>query len=296
MKTGNTKQFYNTLFNYYLDRLIKITMACFKWHNLPNSCDERYMEEILVRQGKVLFFRDDELNLELNSGNETFLCLPCTIEGMFDYNHNPIQRMGYADNGYQWLGNQHNSVIIYNNNIKTNGMTEILMYARDLTNLHQTINMNIHTQKTPFIIKVEESQKLTMQNLYLKYDGNIPIIYADKSLDIDSIQVLKTDSPFVADKLFVLLTQKWNEYLTLLGVDNIQTQKKERMISDEVTTALGAINLNRQTRLETRQKACKQINDMFGLNIEVEFIGDSINDTTDFDINKQLLNGGDDNE
>ena len=84
-------------------------------------------------------------------------------------------------------------------------------------------------------------------------------------------KVLKTDAPFVARNLYDLKVQYWNEALTYLGISNTNIQKKERLISDEVTRAMGATIASRYSRLNARREAVEKINKMFGLNIEVNY-------------------------
>ena len=116
-----------------------------------------------------------------------------------------------------------------------------------------------------------KKQKLTLQNLYKEYDGNAPFIFGYKGLDRDVLSVLNTDAPYVADKIYELKTQIWNEALTYLGISNINIQKKERLITDEVTRNQGGTIASRYSRLESRREAVKKINDMFGTNIVVNY-------------------------
>ena len=105
----------------------------------------------------------------------------------------------------------------------------------------------------------------------MQYDGNEPFIFGDKNLDMNGISVLKTDAPFVADKLMQLKFQIWNEALTYLGISNVNMHKKERLLNDEVTRNMGSTVASRYARLNARKEACKKINAMFGLNIDVEY-------------------------
>ena len=82
---------------------------------------------------------------------------------------------------------------------------------------------------------------------------------------------IQTGAPYVCDKLYQLKTQIWNEALTYLGISNINIQKKERLIADEVTRNQGGTIASRYSRLESRRQAVKKINDMFGTNIEVNY-------------------------
>ena len=105
----------------------------------------------------------------------------------------------------------------------------------------------------------------------MQYAGNIPIIYADKNFNPDDLTVLRTDAPFNAPGLYDLKVKIMNEYLTYLGISNINVQKKERMISDEVMRNMGGTIASRYSRLNARRQACEQINRMFGLNIDCQF-------------------------
>ena len=120
---------------------------------------------------------------------------------------------------------------------------------------------------------------LTLKNLYMKYDGNQPFIFGNKNdLNPNSIQAMATGAPYVADKLYELKQNIWNEVLTFLGVPNVQVTKKERLITDEVNRGLGGVFASRYSGLLSRQQACDQINDMFGLNLSVEYRNESETD------------------
>ena len=57
----------------------------------------------------------------------------------------------------------------------------------------------------------------------------------------------------------------WNEALQFLGINTLQSEKKERMITDEASSNNELINLNLQSMLIPRQEAAKQFNKLFGL-------------------------------
>ena len=105
----------------------------------------------------------------------------------------------------------------------------------------------------------------------MQYDGNKPVIKGVKGLNPNAFTVLKTDAPYVADKLYQLKTQIWNEALTYLGISNINITKKERLITDEVTRNQGGTIASRYSRLQARREACKKINEMFGLDIWCDY-------------------------
>lgn len=252
----------NRTYLQYYNRLLELAINMYEWKNLPNTVDERFLELTLFSDGMAVFFRDDVLGE---------LCLQCMIGGELDVYRIPIDRTAYATNGYQMRLNNQNSVIIFNNYTHTNSMLDVEMYARRLYEIERTIDVNVKAQKTPLLVRATENQRLTMKNLYMQYDGNEPFIFGDNNLDMDAIKVLPTNAPYVADKLNILKRQIWNEALTYLGIENSNTEKKERLVSDEVNSNLGGVAAQRFCRLNARRKAADQINKMFGLNIKVDF-------------------------
>ena len=253
----------NYTYMQYAYRLMELSISMFEWKNLPEGIDERFLEMVLFTDGHAVFFKDDELG--------DYLALQCLINGKLNVYRIPINRRAFAVNGYQKQLTDKDSVIIFNNMLHTNSWLDVKMFAKRLYNLDRIIDVNANAQKTPILIKGNEQQRLTLTNLYKEYDGNAPVIFADKSLDMNALQVMSTQAPYVADKIYQLKTQIWNEALTYLGISNVSFQKRERMVSDEVTRSQGGTVASRYSRLNARRQACEQINKMFGLNIECDF-------------------------
>lgn len=252
----------NRTYLQYYNRLTELAISMFEWQNLPKTVDQRFLEMCLFGDGMCVFFQDEVLG---------YLSLQCMIGGNLNVYRIPAERRAYATNGYQRELDETNSVIIFNNYLHTNSMLDVEMFSKRLYNLDRAIDVNANAQKTPVLIQCDESQRLTMKNLYMQYDGNAPFIFGTKGLDTSGLKVLQTGAPYVADKLYELKTQIWNEALTYLGISNINVVKKERMITDEVTRNQGGTVASRYSRLESRRQACKQINEMFGLNIWVDY-------------------------
>ena len=252
----------NISYLYYYQRLKELSISMFEWKNLPESIDPRFLELTLFEDGQAVFFYDDVLG---------YLCLQCIINGKFNVYRIPMNRRAFAVNGYQKNLTDKDSVIIYNNMIRTNCMMEVQMFARRLWDLDRSIEVNARAQKTPVLVTAPEQQRLSLLNAYKEMDGNSPVIFGDSGLNKDGITVLQTGAPFVADKLYTLKTQIWNEALTYLGISNLNIQKKERLVSDEVTRNMGGTIASRYSRLESRRQAAEMINDLFGLDIEVYY-------------------------
>ena len=247
----------------WLDRLTDLAISRFKWENLPDSVDERFLELTLFSMGYAVWMRDPVLGVAL--------ALTASLEGEFDVYNNPIYRRVYAANGYNVPCNNMDSVIIYNNYIHTGFEDATELYAMRLSQIDRVIDVNIKAQRTPVLIEGTENQRLTLLNLYMEYDGNQPFIMGNKDAGLDTISAIKTDAPLVAPHLIDIKHDYFNEYLSILGIENSNQDKKERMVADEVGSNYGTVEMQRRTGLNARQQAADKINEMFGLNISVNF-------------------------
>lgn len=288
----------NATFMQYFNRLTELSISMFEWKNLPETVDARFLELTLFGDGMAIFFEDEVLG---------FCALRTMIGGKLNIYQIPTIRTAYASNGYNMSLDETNSVIVFNNMLHTNSVMDVEQFSKRLYNLDRIIDVNANAQKTPILVSCDDTQRLTLLNLYKQYDGNAPVIFGDKNLNPNSLKVLTTGAPYVADKIYQLKVQIWNEALTYLGISNINITKKERLITDEVTRNQGGTIASRYSRLEARRQACKQINDMFGLDIWVDYREDyqvldtENNDTVDGDPNSdgiggKIEEGGDKNE
>ena len=235
---GESAKLNNLTYTQYVNRLTELSISMFQWNGLPDTVDERYLELHLFLNGSMVYFKDDVIG---------DLCLDCMPHGQLDVYGNPILRRAYSGyNNYNKLLKYTDSVIIWNNLMRTNSVLDVKMFARRLYNLDRIIDVNANAQKTPVLVQGTEKQRLTLLNVYKEYDGNSPVIFGDTNIDLNSLKVLQTGAPYVSDKLYELKTQIWNEALTYLGISNVSFQKKERLISDEVMRSQGGTVASRR--------------------------------------------------
>ena len=253
----------------YRDQLMELGMSMIAWDFSSINKDERKflkgdrIEYHEYYKGATVFFKDDVLG---------YLCLPVIMNGPFNEDDEPINRIAYSTKSkYRKKLTYEDSVIIYNNYLRKPSCYTVNHYADRLADLENSIDVNCKAQKTPVAILCTESERLTMENLYQQYEGNYPFIFGEKDLDLKGVRAISTGAPFVADKMYQIKMQIWNEALTHLGISNISYQKKERLVSDEVIRNMGGTIASRYSRLEVRREAVEKINDMFGLKITVDY-------------------------
>ena len=254
----------------YRNQLMELGMSMIAWNfdkipeNQRTFLNDRQIEYHEYYKGATVFFKDEELN--------EFLCLPVMLSGPYDLDDMPTKRMAYSKNtNYKKELDETNSVVIYNNYLRIPSCYTVDHYASMLSDLEESIAVNCKAQKTPIAILCNENERLTMLNLYEQFEGNYPFIFGQKELNVKEIKSINTGAPFVADKLYQIKMQIWNEALTYLGISNISYQKKERLVSDEVVRNMGGTMASRYTRLEIRKEACEKIKKIFGIDIDVNY-------------------------
>lgn len=252
----------NISFEDYFLRLKELAISRFQYVNVPSTIDVDYLETCLFEFGSCALFNDEIIG---------HLCLKYTSLGHLDVYGKPIKWNVYSSNGYYKRCDKSNSVIVYNNMLKTPSRVMCFAYAKKLYLIDRTIDVNVNAQKTPILIKATPEQRLTMLNLYKQYDGNAPYIFGSKNLDVNDVEVLTTNAPFLADKLHQLKIDTWNEILTYLGITNLAINKRERLITDEVQKSQGGTIASRNSALTMRQKAIEYYNNLYDLNIQVVF-------------------------
>ena len=251
------------VFWYNYNRFLGKAISMFKWKNLPEEIDERYLELTLMQLGFVCFFKDETL--------DKYMCLQCTLGGRFNVYNIPTLYHIYTASGYNAERNKSNAVIIWNNFLHQSIVPLLSYHAYSISNVERTIEVNLNQLKRPYIFLVPENQRLTFLKLIEEIKDNQDVVIGDKNLDIDAVNIQSTITPNNTLDLYTLKKKYYNEALTDLGINNLQTDKKERLVSGEVSSNDEDVYINRYNMLEARKQACKQINDMFGLNIDVEF-------------------------
>lgn len=242
----------------YFSYFANIAMTLFEWVNLPKTCNADFLEYTLFMDGKACFVNDKLLG---------YLNLRYTDNGQPNIYMLPSKITAYSIN---YTKNFDEDFVICRNNIQ---YLPTALYVEHFTNIirdiEETARVNLKAQKTPVTFVGDKEQILMLENLLAKYDSNTPYILLKKdALNNINVEVLKTDAPFLADKLTQMKEQYKNEFFSFLGINNAD-EKRERLLTDEVNANNQFISLNFETMYNERKRFCKEVNEKFGLNIDV---------------------------
>lgn len=261
----------------YKHRLKKIATSIFEWKNLPDSMDSEYIEYCLYALGQCAFLKTEEygfINTKATiNGNLNLYGLPtalnCYSYGSVQYNRNVYYGGDSTD--------ENTECILVKNTQDRNPIptvTTLELFAYRLYQAERTADVNVQNAKRSRLILTNENQRLTMENLFRQYDSNVPYIFGDtENFKKGSVESLDISSAFIGSDIMKYKKEIWNEALTFLGVDNF-SEKKERLVTEEVGTNNEVINLNLMSFLAPRQKACELFNKKYGENIEVKVRSD----------------------
>ena len=256
-------QHFNLLYNKY--KLLALNM--FRWENLPPTIKSRNIEKALFEHGKAIIFNDQDCGL---------ICLGANDGGKLNINGDPISFIATGFNYSKHITIDKDSAIIYNNALGQNTEKYVKQYALEMTEVKRSINANIRLQKFPYLFETNKNNKNSLKQLFGQIEDGEPAIFGNKDLNLENINVLGLNVPYVADKLNEYRYELEREILTFFGLNN-SFEKKERLLVDEVNSNNDFISRNVDLMYQSRLDACKEINEKFGLNIRVIKINDEGN-------------------
>ena len=239
----------------YLERMKKICLSIFQWENLPPSMNERFLEMCLYYNGQCALLYDDDYGyintMASDGGYINIYGLPTEVQ-CYSYRFNQRRSLYMTDTGEE-KGQE--CILVMNNYERIPTSMAVSLFAYRLA----------EAQRTPILITTDQKQYFTLKKMYEEYDGNTPAIFADKNvISPEALKSLKTDAPFIANDILDYKREIWNEFLTAEGISNL-SEKRERLISNEVDSNNELVNLNLQSKLIPRKEACRQFNEKYGL-------------------------------
>ena len=254
--------------NMYFRQLMGKCMARFTWEGLPNGIDPRFIEDTIFKQGFSLFYFDTLLEL--------FMSMPATPKGVLDIQDNPVGYVVTRNGLYAREVDASESVTIWGSQTRIPDIDIVQIYSGRLAQIDRTIEIDLLNERNPMIIACNNDQRHSISNLMAKiYDGE-PVVWGTENLAMDNLAQtigvfpLNQNAGAGAVSSIKHMESKakiWGEALTMLGIMNVNSEKRERMVVEEAAGNSGQVLASRESFMKPRELACEQINNMFGLNV-----------------------------
>ena len=244
--------------------MLNLAQNVFEFENMPDYIDICYLNRTLLYNGSIAFFYDDVL--------ASVIALPYDVMGNLDIYGRPMEIIARSANGrYYRRLKRDEFVIMYDNNGRYPIFSDIIQMSERIALCVRTQDVNIIQQRTPRIWKTNKDKEYSVKNMINQIDGMMENVVTYDSIEIDDIGAVVAPAPYVTDKIDLHLDKLWAEFFRLIGVANIQEQKRERVIQDEMIASQGGTIASRYSRFEPRAKAVKEINKKWNLDISVRY-------------------------
>lgn len=248
--------------SFLYDRFRLLMVNQFKWTGPEElNIQERHIENFLFDNGYCLFFEDKENGA---------LCLPCYGEGGQNV-YGDFLRYRATGFNYSKSVNADDCVLIENNKLRMPTHKAVIYFVTRLYDLTRTMDVNVKQLRLQTIFTANDKNLLTVKKIQDEVDRYNWAVIADNSMQIEEIvKAITTGVKCLTPELTDRYNAVMNEALTYFGINNANTDKRERLITDETNANNQFIDSCAEMFLESRKRACEEINKKFGLNWSVE--------------------------
>lgn len=276
----------------YMRLLTELAANRFKWEGLPESVDQRFLEMTLYYRALSVFYYDNDFNayLSLEGGGQGYVDVLknptsfTTIGNEYVSKTLKAYRPQKAES-YTPEAAKRTAIPIWANYVRVPDWDIVQIYSQRLAELDMTIEINSRNARRNKVVVTSENTKLSVVNFARQVDegNNVIQVQADGPLqDLGFIQAVDMNINVDAiEKLHIVRTRMWNECMGLMGINNANQDKKERLVAAEVDANDDQTSMMKYVNLNARRQAAETINKVHGLNISVDFYTNEVVEAPD---------------
>ena len=257
---------------YYREYLLKKIFGRFDFANIPEFWDLDYFLDALFMDGYVIVTDTEAGIVPLKGG----------LTGINIFNHpttaviaNPVlgnfeRTIGVDCTIIQLQANYHGVFNLINR------------YATLLAMCDSSIAVNLINTKATFVFGAgSKAQAQTFKQLYDKISCGEPAVFTKESLVEENLFIIPAKNNFIADDVQILKRKIINEFLTEIGINNSNLDKRERVTDDEINANNVEVMANIQHWIDNITRGINETNQMFDLGIRfiIRKFGGNINES-----------------
>ena len=251
--------------NDYITYMLNRSITMFKYHNLPDTMPQREIELLLQCNGWGCVCEIE--------GN--LYCLNGGLGGVPNAYNMPTEII--INNPYlnynKTLTIDTDCVIIPNDSMYVGLLPMYNRYCtmlveNDITMILATVNKRIQNLLSANDDNTVESAKNFLKKVF---DGELGVIAESKLFDTLKVNASSVNSTVSMTELFEFEQYVKASLYNEIGLSANYNMKRERLTSAEVETNTDSLYPLVDDMINQRRKAVEKINEMFGINIEIEF-------------------------
>lgn len=284
---GNFEIVEKEYYNIYFDYLVNLIINLIKYENAPKTLDERFLEYNLrcfgycrvggTDKDNIFCLKSDKQPSDVNTTQLGFLTDEVEITNPFsvEFEKLPlITRTNYKklDKGYINLSNKFSYLVAGLAGTYTD-FKLIDRVAMTLAKIKATQVFNLNQMKLPYIV-FTKNKNLTGINIWEQINQGVPVIQIDgeEMHNVNEfVQVANLNVPDFTPSLKTQWNNEIDEMLTILGINTVGVDKKERLVATEADSNSQLIEASGNIYLEARNRQLELINEVFGTHIEAKF-------------------------
>ena len=256
----------NALAVWYAKYLLQDALSVFEW-TVPENWDKSYMQYILYLWGYVAV---------VDAGKFGVIPQQCTLQGVnifYRPTHVMVTNPLIPEGIRAEIGTEGALLRLQPD---YSGIGDIVSrYAGLMAMAHEALAMNLQNSKSSKIFATSsKSFAESIKKMYDQIAQGSPITIVDKDLLNDqgelSVQDFESNlkNSYIGTELTDLIRTLKSSFDTEVGLPNANTEKKERLIVDEVNQNNVETYSKPQMWLESLQEGCEQAHEIFGLTRE----------------------------
>lgn len=244
------------------DYLFATAMTMFKYDGLPDNVRPEDLERMLLENGELIFtkWRDEFYIFQFTgAGKQNYLGEWDSYQVNNPYiNCNAV----FTDKDAVRVRNTDNAVSLA-------GMLD--MYSELLSESYITLNMSDVNARLSFLISAGDNATKASAELFLKqvYDGKQGIIGSQPLLESLSVNPLADHKDF--QSVIELNKFYYSDFFQKIGLTNLYNNIHDRISATETEFTATSIYPFVDNMKKNREQAIERINELFGLNVTVEF-------------------------
>lgn len=250
----------NKSFFFYQVQLMTKLKSVLTVSGYPSNWNVDNMWDVLLTNGYIPIVKTDIGTLALEGGfyGQNMYYMPTNV-----LVNNPVLRQ--ID---EKIGEKGELLYInYEYNKFQGVMSLINRYAVLLANIDCSLNVSLYNSRLAHVFEAETDAELkSLQKMYDDVSRGNPAVFLKKGMknlgkDNNSGYFLNVKNTYIGNDLLLTKRSIMNEFLTEIGINNANTDKRERLNSDEVNANNSEVRCTIVRYIDSLNECAKRINE-----------------------------------